>query len=237
MPALVLLDDELDLTRGGCGGGHRERSMLVGPRNGDIGVLPRFELEFLRRDQSQPERDDVVRQRLQVSYPHPQLLQRNGVAKYLLVVVDQLDLGIAVDVRLAQEDVSLFALVVGECESRVTVHLYIALDEERFARRALTFAATVHQGDALAESGVQHGFRLFDLHLEVNRFELDAVGFTHEVGSWSGSVHEGWGAPGARSRVPARGGRRPPAEPASLDHDAAKTLCSALVRPPGPPAL
>ena len=180
MPAGVLLDDEFELTGGGGGGRHRERPVLIGARDRDVAVLARFEFE-LAAGHGQSERDDVVGQRFQVTHGGDHLLQRDRVAQDLLVVVDQFDLGVAVHVGLAQQDVTLFALVVGQGERRVAIHLHVALDQEGLAGRALTFAAAVHQGDALPEGGVQDGLVFVDLHLQVDRFEFDAVGLPHGV--------------------------------------------------------
>ena len=41
--------------------------------------------------------------------------------------------------------------------------------------RALAFLAAVHQGDALAEGGVENGLAFFDFHLDADGFKTNVM--------------------------------------------------------------
>ena len=153
--------------------------MFLGARDHQIGVLTGPELVAVRFDQFQFERHDVPGEVGEFGDPGPELLQRNRVAQLLLVEVDKFDLAVAVGVRLAQQHKSFLALVIGQGEGGVAVHLDVTVEQKRLARRALALPAAVHQRNTLTERRIQDGFVLVDLDLEIHRLEPDVVGLTH----------------------------------------------------------
>ncbi len=74
--------------------------------------------------------------------------------------------------RPAQQRVALVLLEVGQRERRVLVELDVfAIEDERFAGRALAFLAPVHEHEALLERGSQHGLRFVNLDLDADGLE------------------------------------------------------------------
>src|SRR5207249_2273877 len=69
----------------------------------------------------------------------------NAEAQNILIVVDELYFGIAIDVRTTEQDIALIALILWQGEGGVFFHLQIAVQQERFAGSALAFPAPMRQ--------------------------------------------------------------------------------------------
>ena len=100
----------------------------------------------------------------------------------MLVVVGKLDDQIAVGVGAAQEDVPLLALVLRQREGGVFVHLHVAFQDKRFARRALPFLAPVHQHHALTKRLLEYVFVFVGFDLDADRLEINLV-LGHDLAS------------------------------------------------------
>ena len=195
-PPGILLDQELDLARGGLGGRHRERPVLLGSGDVDVGVLSRLELEIGRVHRLEPQRHDVAGHQLDRDHLGAHILHRHPAEQFVLVEVEQLDRAVAERMRPAQQHVALIDFGVVARERRVVVHLHFAVEHVGLARRAPAFPATVHQMDALPERGVEDVLVLGHLHLDVHGLEVDAVDFGHNSllgrSRWSGLDPGGW---------------------------------------------
>ena len=154
--------------------------MLLGARDGDAHVLAGVETQSGVIGHPQPHQRNVMRQAgnrfdfgLRGDHGKPR-------ADHVLVVVDQFDFEIAVGMPATQQDITFIALVVGQRERRVPVHLDVALQHEGLARRALPFLAPVHQHDALPERRVENRLVLVGLDVDAHRFETNLMGLAHE---------------------------------------------------------
>ena len=126
---------------------------------------------------------DIGRQRADLCDAAVKRLYRNRTAEQVFIVIEQFETDIAVGVRTAQQDVTGFALVIGQGKGRIFQQLDVTINEFRLATAALSFLAAMHQRDALTKRRVEHGFALFHFHLDAHRLEpnLMDLRFRHHL--------------------------------------------------------
>ncbi len=100
------------------------------------------------------------------------LLDRQPGMDHLLVVVEQFDGQVFIGMCPAEQRETFLLLVIRKGERRVPVVIdIVAVEDEGFARGALTFLAAVHEHDSLLRGGAQDCLVLVDLDLDAHWLE------------------------------------------------------------------
>lgn len=149
--------------------------MFVAPRDVDVGVLTRLEIERCRCDRLKVQRDDVPSHRDQGGDTGAHVLDGDAAEEFVLVEVQQLDRAVAVCMRFAQQHIPFLHLGVVTGERGVVSHLDVALEDIGFAGRTAALPAAVHEVDALTERCIEDVLVLGYLDLDADGFEVDAV--------------------------------------------------------------